>query len=192
MCKELLLAASLVFGVVLVGKVHADSDHKHHHGGKHCGHGDSRGPKGDKGDKGDAGAKGETGDTGATGPTGANGKDGVSDRPKTAWLLQPEVRFISDKYVDVSLFTAYNIREGHMFMTGLRAYFKVGKSYEEKVLDRKIDELRVLAFTLEERIKVLQMRTRDVSANRYRIDEKGGVGKSTKKARDFEILKDLR
>ncbi len=63
---------------------------------------------------------------------------------KTKYIGEVGVRLFDSKLMNFQVFDAYNFRDNHNDMIGARLNFKVGKSYEEKM----IEELRKIQIEL--------------------------------------------
>jgi hypothetical protein len=65
---------------------------------------------------------------------------------QTKYLLEPTVRLYDDKHFQVQAFDSYDVRHDMNFAAGLRVMFKVGPSYEEKLMKKTNPEIaRLLA-----------------------------------------------
>jgi len=103
--------------------------------------------KGAKGDTGNTGASGPKGDKGNEGVAGKNGKDGkdadmshVDDElhkaNQTKYLAEGILRLYDSKRFDISAFGNYDFRGRRGHEIGARITYKVGKSYEERRIER--------------------------------------------------------
>jgi collagen triple helix repeat protein len=65
---------------------------------------------------------------------------------QTKYLLEPTVRLYDSKRWQVQAFDSYDVRQGMNFAVGARIMFKLGKSYEEKLIEKTNPEIaRLLA-----------------------------------------------
>jgi hypothetical protein len=130
-----------------------------------------KGDTGDKGDKGDQGDKGlgEKGDNGKDGLDGLNGKDvdpklvkelqekdtqtnnridgldkRVSALEATQYVIEGVVRVYDSKRLTIAPFVRQNLNRNKIDTVGLRFTIKLGKSYEEKVLEKQEARLQKL------------------------------------------------
>jgi hypothetical protein len=60
---------------------------------------------------------------------------------QTKYLLEPTVRLYDDKHFQVQAFDSYDVRHGMNSALGMRVMFKVGKSYEEKLIAKTNPEI---------------------------------------------------
>jgi len=127
------------------------------------------GPQGPTGPQGQPGPNGSNGANGVNGPIGVNGKDGkngidASTQFKgTDLALDAAVRIIDVKYLQVQAFDTYVFGstpgsdvfgQGHNSTIGARIVIKLGKSYEERLLEKQALELKAL----EARLSLLGMK----------------------------------
>lgn len=122
------------------------------------------GPMGDKGDPGIDGVEGADGEKGKAGKdadmmkvntnarlsaSNANRVEDVEGRvgelEEAKWLLDTEVRLADGKHVAVSLYNSYDWRHRRNFAFGMKFLFKLGKSYEE----RRIEKLEKLLYEIQ-------------------------------------------
>ena len=126
------------------------------------------GKDGDKGDKGDQGDKG-LGEKGDNGKDGLNGKDvdpklvkelqekdtqtnnridGLDKRlsalEATQYVIEGVVRVFDSKRLTISPFLRQNLNRNKIDTVGIRFTVKLGKSYEEKILDKQEARLKIL------------------------------------------------
>lgn len=131
----------------------------------------SDGAKGDKGDLGATGVKGDQGFKGEVGIQGIQGTAGKDVDPATVndmnkrihemnenkVVIEGAVRLYDSKLVQLQLFNSYDVRHGRNFMSGTRLIFKVGKSYEEKLIAKQNARMTCLS----EQIKALREELRN-------------------------------
>jgi Collagen triple helix repeat (20 copies) len=63
---------------------------------------------------------------------------------QTKYLLEPTVRLYDSKRWQVQAFDSYDVRQGMNFAVGARVMFKLGKSYEEKLIAKTNPEIAKL------------------------------------------------
>jgi Collagen triple helix repeat (20 copies) len=93
----------------------------------------AQGAAGSNGTNGATGAKGTTGNTGAT---GATGPQGVGVNPATQFAFNVGVRILDEKYASVVMYDKYSLSDSHNAEVGTMIMFKIGKSYEQRRLDK--------------------------------------------------------
>jgi len=70
---------------------------------------------------------------------------------ETKYLLEPTVRLYDSKRWQVQAFDSYDVRHGMNFALGARVMFKLGKSYEEKLIARSNPEIaRLLSANVQQ------------------------------------------
>lgn len=69
----------------------------------------------------------------------------VNELEKTQYVIEPEVRVLDTRKLEVKPFLRYNFTREKVDVVGIRFTFKIGKSYEEKLIE-----------TLEARLKQLE------------------------------------
>lgn len=123
-----------------------------------------QGTQGPQGPQGPTGATGPQGSTGAQGQAGTNGKDGKDANSRVNYWRGTDlvgdfaIRLYDGKRVQLQAFTAYAfgsepgqdvIGAGRNLQTGVRFVFKLGKSYEERMLEKQAADIRALTAALE-------------------------------------------
>ena len=66
-----------------------------------------------------------------------NAEHRIDRLEQTKYLLEPTVRLYDSKHWQVQAFDSYDVRHGANFSLGARVMLKLGKSYEEKLLESK-------------------------------------------------------
>ena len=135
----------------------ADSTHTDGHGADDVilggGSVGPQGPQGKQGNDGLNGSNGLNGKDGATGEKGATGDRGadakIDDSAKL--VVDAAIRLVDTKHFQLQVFDTYALdrRESHdvlgggrNMMFGARVVFKLGKSYEERLIEKLQAELR--------------------------------------------------
>ena len=116
------------------------------------------GIRGMKGEKGDRGANGEDADmTKVTANATAirsqqaqirSNTDAIHELSETKYVIEGDLRLLDTKRASVHLFGNYDVRHRKGHEVGVRVGFKLGKSYEERlieVLQREIIALKAVA-----------------------------------------------
>ena len=123
-----------------------------------CGGQDEKGEKGDKGDKGDKGRsgpeapKGEPGEPGKDGAIGEDGADAntnalegtVRHMQETKYILQGEIRLFDSRKFKLNVFGQYDIRHTRGHQVGIGLTYKIGKSYEERQIEKLKETIDIL------------------------------------------------
>lgn len=110
-----------------------------------AGNNGTNGTNGVNGKDGTNGTNGVNGATGATGATGADNNGDISRYRGTNLSLDVAVRLFDTKYVQGQVFDTYVVgshpgddvfAQGYNSQIGLRIVFKLGKSYEEREIEK--------------------------------------------------------
>lgn len=116
----------------------------------------AQGVQGITGTSGTTGIQGQAGKTGAQGATGTNGVNGTNGINGTNAAVDDSAKLVGDvalrlydgKRVQLQLFDAYGFsfqtNEGKNMMYGMRVVFKLGKSYEERQLEKLQKQVELL------------------------------------------------
>jgi len=73
---------------------------------------------------------------------------------QTKYILEGVVRLHDSKHFQVQVFDSYDVRHGANFMVGVRGMLKLGKSYEERVIERQEAEIKALERAFLSRLKI--------------------------------------
>jgi hypothetical protein len=150
------------------------------------------GDKGDIGAKGDLGDKGDQGLAGLNGLNGLDGLNGkdvdpaivnrlddknneqdnrlnnldkrVSRLEETKYLFETVLRLTDTAKTRIEIFDSYDVRHGQNFAIGVRFTYKMGKSYEEKMIEKT-----------NKRIDKIEARLGIMPILEKVVDEKGNV-----------------
>jgi hypothetical protein len=150
----------LIIGMVLVLGVSVAQANCGNDNGNGNGCSDIVGPQGPAGTNGTNGINGVDGVNGSNGTNGINGKDGTNGKdlraPGAALVIDAAVRLYDGKRIQVQAFNTYQLDRrpqhdvlggGTNMMFGARVVFKLGSSYEERVLaaqEKRIKQLEAL------------------------------------------------
>lgn len=158
--KRLLTAVLTMF--LLTGPAFANCGNDNGNGNGCSGNTGPQGPQGPQGDPGHDGANGSDGAAGKDGNNGAKGDKGdagasakIDDSAKL--VVDTAVRLYDGKYLQFQLFNVYGLdrRESHdvlgggrNVMFGARFVVKIGKSYEQRLLEKQQKEIDLLKRSL--------------------------------------------
>jgi len=95
---------------------------------------------------------------------------------QTKYLLEPTVRLYDDKRWQVQAFDSYDVRQGMNSALGMRVMFKLGKSYEEKLLAKTNPEVaRLLAANVSHDIQERDEIRKQLAEDRQLIAEQSAL-----------------
>lgn len=111
-----------------------------------------QGPAGPTGPQGLPGNDGQNGDNGIDGKDGSSGQDGKSAGTRVMPVLDTAVRIYDGKYIQLQAFNVLRFADHNKralggsteFMAGARIVFKLGKSHEERMLEKQQREIELL------------------------------------------------
>ena len=119
------------------------------------------GPQGSPGTNGNPGSNGQDGSNGTSGATGKQGPQGpghIDPRMNEAKLgIDMAVRLYDGKRVQLQAYNIWSpslhdkedaLGDGRNLMFGVRVVFKLGKSYEEEVLEKQANQIKALEAAL--------------------------------------------
>jgi hypothetical protein len=110
--------------------------------------------------QGNDGADGAQGEQGIQGIQGQPGQQGTISRDKTVAVVDTAIRLYDGKRIQFQAFNTYAIgrqhgqdvlKDGHNFMFGARIVYKLGASYEEKLLAEQNRKIEALLKLLDKR-----------------------------------------
>ena len=100
---------------------------------------------------------------------------------QTKYLLEPVVRLYDSKYWQVQAFDSYDVRHGMNAALGARVMFKLGKSYEEKLMSKTNPEIaRLLAANVSNDIDERNEIKKQLAEDRQLIIEQAALLKQIK------------
>lgn len=71
-------------------------------------------------------------------------QDQINETWETKYVLDGAVRLYDGKKIQVQAFDAYDVRHKRNFQAGVRVVYKLGKSYEEKILEKQAFQIELL------------------------------------------------
>jgi len=104
---------------------------------------------GEPGPQGEPGTQGNPGIAGPQGAAGNPGTNATDESLATSVALDGALRLFDSKYLEGQLFSTYDARHGRLSMAGARVVLKLGRSYEEKMLERLEYDLLNLAGEIQ-------------------------------------------
>jgi len=108
---------------------------------------------------------------------------------QTKYLLEPTVRLYDDKHFQVQAFDSYDVRHSMNFAAGLRVMFKVGPSYEEKLLKKTNPEIaRLLSANVNHDIVERDEIRKQLAEDRALIAEQSALLKQLSAKGDNVVL----
>jgi hypothetical protein len=108
---------------------------------------------------------------------------------QTKYLLEPTVRLYDDKHIQVQAFDSYDVRHGSNFAAGLRLMYKIGPSYEEKLLKKTNPEIaRLLASTVTHDVIERDAIKKQLAEDRALITEQAALLKQLSARNDNVVL----
>lgn len=153
------LKGVLVMGLVITLSGFASANCGNGPDGAGLGCSGQEGPQGDPGQPGINGVDGQNGTNGIDGVNGKDGKDGKSpsSRVESKLVLDTAVRLYDGKRVQLQAFNTFGmgrhngqdlLDDGHNMMFGARIVFKLGSSYEERLLAKQAAQIEALQAAL--------------------------------------------
>lgn len=147
MTKVLLLVPTLL--VLLTGIGFANCGNGNGNGN---GCSEEQGPAGLDGTNGTDGSDGLNGTDGQSGKDGNNGKDGRNADTRVMPVLDTALRIYDGKYIQLQAFNVLRLADHNKralggsteFMAGARIVIKLGRSYEERLLETQQKEINAL------------------------------------------------
>src|SRR5260221_2923728 len=154
--RNYLLASVLVFGLSGFSFANCGNDNGNGNGCSDSnipGPTGPQGPAGLNGSNGQDGSNGTNGRNGLDGKNGKNGKDSSSAFHGTDLTADIAVRLVDTKYIQVQAYDTYVFGtqegqdvfgNGHNPTIGTRIVFKLGSSYEERLLEKQANQIKAL------------------------------------------------
>jgi hypothetical protein len=156
--KKLVIMIALVMSVGTLAKANCGNDKGVGNGCSNLGQPGQPGQPGGVGGQGGQGGVGQDGLNGATGPQGVAGKNGTDAQVDNSakLVVDTAVRLYDGKYVQLQAFNTYafdrhdahdvseEFHNSRNFMFGARIVLKLGKSYEERLLEKQDTQIKSL------------------------------------------------